>query len=105
MYCKNCNLLTAQSRCPSCGNKHLLTPEANDFCPLVELEVLWQEALSDILTENGIPFITKNVLGAGLTTRLGSAQEKVRFYVPYAHLEQAKELYRGFFAAEVEFEL
>ncbi len=105
MYCLNCNLLTDQSRCPNCGNKHLLSPEPQDFCRLAELDVLWQEAMSDILTENGIPFITKNLVGTAMTACLGAAQEQVRFYVPYAHLETAKELHRGFFEAEIEFDM
>ena len=48
--------------------------------------------LSDILEQNSIPFTTNNVLGAGITSKIGYAAEIVRFFVHKDYFEIAKEL-------------
>ncbi|MBQ8835092.1 MAG: hypothetical protein IJ001_09260 [Oscillospiraceae bacterium] len=98
MYCPNCNLLTDSPRCPACGSKNIRLPMSEDYCRLAELDTIWKDALADILTQHNIPFVTKNVLGAGLAARIGPALEKIRFYVPYRCLEAARALHQGFFA-------
>ena len=57
--------------------------------------------LSEVLENNGIPFVTKNVLGAGMTAKLGMGAEQVRFYVPYTFWEQAKKLEQDIFLESV----
>lgn len=100
MYCTHCNLIVNISKCPVCGNKNLREPEADDYCYLTEKETIWAGAMSDILTENGIPFITKNLLGAGLAAKMGPALERTKFYVPYSHYTVAQELERQYFSAD-----
>ena len=100
MFCPNCNLLTPQSCCPACGNKDLRNPTDLDFCFLCEKEVIWAAPLSDILDDHHIPYVTRNVLGAGLAAKIGPALEKVRFFVPYSYLEAAQKLDAEFFSAE-----
>lgn len=100
MYCPNCNVLFQDTRCPFCGSKNVREPMINDYCYLAEKDQIWAGALSDILLQNDIPFVTKNVLGAGLAAKMGPALERVRFYVPYSHYETAKSLEREFFSAE-----
>lgn len=99
LYCPSCNLLTNSSSCPSCGSQKVRIPLREDYCRLGEMDVIWKDALADILRQNGIPFVTRSVLGAGLAARIGPALEKIRFYVPYAYLEIAKTLQQGFFSA------
>lgn len=97
MYCPNCHILLKGSRCAVCGSREIRAPRGEDYCYLTEKEVLWAEALKDVLTENRIPFATKNSLGAGLAAKIGPALERVRFFVPYAHYEQARLLEKEFF--------
>ena len=99
MYCPNCNMLTDSRRCPGCGSLRMRLPLGEDYCRLAELDAIWKDALSDILTQNGIPFVTRNVLGAGLAAKIGPALEKIRFYVPYRCLEAARILQHSFFSA------
>lgn len=99
MYCPSCSLLTSSLRCPGCGSKNIRAPLGEDYCRLGEMDTIWKDALSDVLRQNGIPFVTRSVLGAGLAARIGPALEKIRFYVPYAYLEVAKTLQQGFFSA------
>lgn len=101
MYCPNCHILLNGSRCTVCGSRELRIPRAEDYCYLTEKELLWAGALKDILTENGVPFVTNHALGAGLAAKMGPAMERVRFYVPYSHYEAAKNLERQFFAADI----
>lgn len=100
MYCTSCNTLVSGSRCFICGSGKLRLPQGEDYCYLTEKETIWTGALGDILTENGIPFVTRNVLGAGLAANIGPSLERTRFYVPYSHYENAQALERGFFSAE-----
>ena len=102
MYCPNCNVLVNATKCPICGNRNIREPVANDYCFLVEKELIWAGALEDILSQNGIPFTTQNVLGAGLAAKMGPALERTRFYVPLSHYETAHELVQEFFSADME---
>lgn len=63
-----------------------------DYVYLCEKEAIYAGMLSDILTQNNIPFITNNVLGAGITSKIGYAAEIIRFFVHKDYLETAKEL-------------
>ncbi len=104
MYCPNCCLLDVDKKCPACGTKHLRMPASGDYCFLTEKELIWAAALEDLLQDNGIPFVTKNALGAGLAANLGSAMERKRFFVPYAHYTAARVLEEDFFSGEFEFD-
>jgi len=104
MYCPNCFLLVNDKKCPVCGSKNLREPVSDDYCFLVEKELIWASALEDLLNDNGIPFVTRNVLGAGLAAKIGPAMERKRFFVPYAHYSTAKALEEDFFSGEFEFE-
>lgn len=102
MYCPNCNVLLSGNHCPVCGNKNLREPCANDYCFLTEKELIWAGALEDILKQNDIPYVTRNVLGAGLAAKMGPAQERTRFYVPFIHHTSALVLEQEFFSANMD---
>ena len=104
-YCESCGILTETGRCPSCGSRELRVPLPGDYCFLTEKELLWSNAMEELLTDNGIPTVTKNTLGAGLPSKIGAMQERVRFYVPYLKLKQAKALEEEFFSAKFDGEL
>lgn len=100
MFCSNCNLIVNSGKCPVCGSKNIRNPQPDDYCYLIEKETIWAGALSDILTQNKIPFLTKNVLGAGLAAKMGPALERTRFYVPYSHYQLAQDLEKEYFSAD-----
>ena len=50
-----------------------------DYVYLCEKEAIYAGILSDILTQNNIPFSTSNVLGAGITSKIGYAAEIVSY--------------------------
>ena len=102
MYCQNCNILVNHTQCPLCGSKQLREPDVDDYCYLAEKDSIWAGALSDILTQNSVPFVTKNVLGAGLAAKMGPMLERTRFYVPYSRYETAQSLEEGFFSVNGE---
>ena len=104
MYCPNCNILTNEEKCPVCKGAYLRDPDPEDYCFLVEKELIWASSLEDLLKDNGIPCVTRNVLGAGLAAKIGSAMERKRFFVPYSHYSTAKELAEEFFTSDFLFE-
>lgn len=99
MYCEKCGLIFEENRCPACGNQNVRPPMPGDLCFLTEREALWAEMLEDVLKQNDIPCLTKNVLGAGLALKVGPMWERVRFYVPYSRLQNAKTLVDQLFSA------
>lgn len=101
MFCPHCNILINAPKCPICGSKNVREPYEDDYCYLVEKDAIWSGAFSEILEQNQIPFVTKNVLGAGLTAKIGTALERIRFYVPYAHYQTAHNLEQEFFSTDL----
>jgi len=100
MYCEECRVLFEGARCPVCGSRRIRAPEPDDLCLLTEKEQLWSDVLRDVLTQHEIPFLTEGVMGAGLALRVGPMLERVRFYVPYSHLERAGEIAAELFGEE-----
>ena len=102
LYCDNCYITFEGKRCPVCGKKSDRGPLPDDPCFLVEKEQIWGEMLADVLEQSGIPFMKKNVLGAGLALKTGPMRERVRFYVLNGQLPEASEIVEGLFSSPTE---
>ena len=103
MYCERCSRLVYKETCPGCGRRDLRMPRSEDFCFLAEPEPLWVQALRDLLQDNGVEYVTRNVHGAGMITKTGIPQ-RTRFFVRYQDHQRAKELNEAFFSADFESE-
>ncbi len=90
MYCEKCCRIIEADRCPVCKSKRVREPEAKDPCFLTEQDYLSSGILEDLLKQNGIPYLKKDVMGAGLAIKVGPMLERSRFYVPFEHLESAR---------------
>ena len=99
-YCENCMLLTGEDVCPHCRRKKLRSPVDGDFCFLVEKGMIWGGMLADVLKQKNIPYVDRPVMGAGLATETGFALERIRYYVPYSHLSDAREIVEELFGEE-----
>lgn len=97
LYCPTCKFLIDNSRCPLCGTASR-SVKNEDFCFLAEKDSIWAGSLEELLTQNQIPFVSKHLLGDGLAARIGPAQERICFYVPYSFYTQAQELCCEFIA-------
>ncbi len=102
MYCASCNRLVYKEKCPGCGSRNLRLPGSEDYCFLTEPEPLWAQAMEDLLTDNGVEFLKRNVYGAGMISKTGI--RRIRFFVRYRDYEKAKELNDAFFNASFDFE-
>lgn len=91
-YCPNCHVLRERDRCPICGKRSLMAPRSDDFCFLEETEVLWAGMLEDVLRQAGIPYLVKSDLGAALSVSIGRVGERIRFYVPFERMQEARDL-------------
>ena len=103
MYCERCNRLVYKPKCPGCGRTDLRLPRDDDFCFLTEPEHLWTQALRDLLQDNGVEYMTRNVHGAGMIAKTGIPQ-RVRFFVRFRDYQRAKELNEAFFNADFVFD-
>ena len=90
MYCEKCCRIIEADRCPVCKSKRVREPEAKDPCFLTEQDYLSSGILEDLLKQNGIPYLKKDVMGAGLAIKVGPMLERSRFYVPFEQLESAR---------------
>ena len=103
MYCEKCGSLFEEARrCPECRSRRVREAREGDPCFLIEQNAVWSELLSDVLTQEKIPFLRKSSLGAGLTAEIGKMLETVRFLVPYEFLSQAREITEGLFSDHAE---
>ena len=75
-------------------------PEA--MCFLTEKGAPWAGMLADVLQQHGIPFIKESSLGAGLSIKMGSLSETIRFFVPTSRLSAAEAVVEELFATEAE---
>lgn len=104
MYCEKCGRVSEKysALCPACGSRKVREPRMDDICFLTEKESIWGELLADVLTKNGILFLKKPVLGAGIALNLGQGMERYRFYVPYSRREDAQTILDTLFPAVSE---
>ena len=60
--------------------------------------------LEDVLNQNHIPYLKKDVMGAGMAIKVGPMLERSRFYVPFEQLGSATVLMEDLFSAADETE-
>lgn len=65
---------------------------AEDWVFLTETGYPYAAMLSDLLSQSGIPFVTRDRMGAGMALKVGPLSERTRFYVPPSHYRSAAEL-------------
>ena len=58
---------------------------------LIEKEEIWARVLTEVLFDNGVPFVTRSVLGAGFVLKTGM-QERIQIFVPAGFYDKAREL-------------
>lgn len=97
MYCTVCKRIIGAQVCPHCLSTQVRQPRAGDEVFLIDKPLLWREAIADLLRQEGIPFVSRAKLGAGLTMSVGLGLESYRFYVPFEHLPQAQVLMEELF--------
>ena len=95
-------MIIDEERCPVCGSRKIRTPEATDPCFLTEQDFVSSGILEDVLQQKGIPFLKKNVMGAGMAIRVGPMLDRSRFYVPFEHMQKALPLLEDLFAVPAE---
>ena len=97
MYCEKCCRIIDTAPCPVCGGKKVREPEPLDPCFVTELDYVSACMLEDVFGQNDIPFLKKNVLGAGLAIRVGPMLDRSRFYVAWQHLDRARAVVEELF--------
>ncbi len=59
---------------------------------LTEIGYPYADMLSDLLSQSGIPFVTRDRMGAGMALKVGPLSERTCFYVPRSHYQSAADL-------------
>ncbi|MBQ6951960.1 MAG: hypothetical protein IJN44_10780 [Clostridia bacterium] len=103
MYCEHCQKMIEGDVCPECERKGR-TPEEMDPVFLAEKGHPWSDMLCDVLRQEGVPSLRRGTLGAGMMMTIGQYLDLESVYVPYHHLEKAKEIYDGLFGEVTDVE-
>ncbi len=105
LFCK-IELAYGEERCadrgPADQSSKIRETEASDPCFLTEQDFLSSGILEDMLKQNHIPYLKKDVMGAGMAIKVGPMLERSRFYVPSEHLSSAKAIMEDLFSAAEE---
>ncbi|MGN0812881.1 MAG: hypothetical protein ACI4MQ_05205 [Candidatus Coproplasma sp.] len=99
-FCEKCNYLTADARCPACGNKKLRDVDDEDFCYFVSLSSFNFEMFAYTLQENDIEVVGVPFYVGGVTHSSAGRAEGRRVYIRYKDLSAAKEIYGMVFGSE-----
>ena len=103
LYCPECKRLYDEAeKCPVCGKRKGREPQSQDLCFLMSTNAIWVEMISDLLTDNEIPFQKVSAQGAAMAMLTGLYTETFDFYVPFEKYDEAKELTDAFFAQNAE---
>lgn len=99
MYCEKCSQVFETELCPSCGSEGTRMPEPGDLCFLTEQGYVQASILADILTQSGIPYMTRmrSIKGCGtimMSNRL--------FFVAFRDLEIARNVVNELFYTHEE---
>jgi len=92
MYCEKCRHVIDSDRCPVCKSRKVRMSQPSDICFLTEQDYVSSEILEGLLRRNRIPFLKKDVMGAGLAMKVGPMLERTRFYVPFSRFSGAASL-------------
>ena len=102
MYCEKCKRIIESDRCPHCRSRKVREPGPDDLCLLTEQDYLSSGMLEDVLKQNNIPYLKKEVMGAGLSIKVGPMLDRSRFYVLYGLLDSAQAVVDDLFAVPTE---
>ena len=58
---------------------------------LIEKEEIWARVLTEVLSDNGVPFVSRGLYGVGFVLKTGM-QERIQIFVPAEFLDKAREL-------------
>ena len=99
MYCEKCSQGFETELCPSCGSEGTRMPEPGDLCFLTEQGYVQASILADILTQSGIPYMTRmrSIKGCA-TIMMGNRL----FYVACRDLEAAQNVVNELFYTHEE---
>lgn len=75
---------------------HVQEVNEEDWMFLTEAGRPYADMLADLLSQSGIPFVTRDRMGAGMALRVGPLLESTRFYVPHTYYEYAADLLTNF---------
>lgn len=104
MYCEKCCRIFDGEHCPNCRKSNVRQPEQGDPCFLAEENYVTSTILEDLLKQNNIPYLKKDVMGAGMAIKVGPMLERSRFYVPFERLSSATAIMEDLFSAAGEAE-
>lgn len=103
LYCPDCQVLTDETTCPSCGGKKLRTPEPEDPALLITADEYKSEMIESIFNEHHISYEERiSGLGGPSSVIFGkTANTNKNIFVPFSQLDACDKLLNGIGILEV----
>ncbi|MBM6841614.1 hypothetical protein H6A03_08715 [[Clostridium] spiroforme] len=99
-YCPRCHHVFSNEQCPCCFNRKIRSVKDDDWCFLIEKQLIWTDMIKQRLTENQIDYRCQGDKGAALAIKAGPYLENFEFYVTYRDLQQARDVLKEMFLEE-----
>lgn len=99
LFCEKCNFATAESCCPSCGNKKLRAVNDGDFCFFADLDEFYFDMLERALNENNIDVAGVPYYPYGVTYATAGRARGRKIYIRYKDIEKAEKIYGILFSS------
>ena len=98
LYCERCQVLSRdETICPQCGSRKLRSASAGDPVLLFTAGTEEAQQITAAFDEEGVPHMERTQGGGSLTSIvLGQSRcARVRIFVPYGKIDQAKDIMLG----------
>ena len=90
-FCENCNIATADERCPHCGRKRLRPVADDDFCLVAQMDGLFGDSLKENLEKENIDCVLMPH-GSGVRSKFALPLEKYLLYVRYKNFDYVRQI-------------
>lgn len=99
-YCPKCHHVFHDDKCPNCHNRKIRTVQEDDYCFLIEKQLIWVDMIKQRLNENDIIYQCIGDKGAALAIKAGPYLENFDFYVMYRDLPKARKVVKEMFGQD-----
>ena len=107
LYCPSCasvfeNEEAVNPKCPICHSHRLREAREEDICLFAEYDAVMATVVTDLLTQENLPFLTRPIYGAGISAITGQTLDSIRFYTRYPYYALAVDFMEHMFPVEAE---
>lgn len=102
LYCEKCMILCPDGKCPHKAKHYLREVAPDDPVYLTSKNSVWAGLMKNVFDDNGIGYLSRGQLGAGLIATVGEVLEVYDFFVRFSDYDRASEIVSSLFSDACE---